>query len=235
MMEKQLAIETHITKEVDNTFSIIIYIKNIIDDDMHEKVLQNIMNIKNDEWRSGFVGDHQIKRLQRWHHRDNKVFCDKWKNAYDRWNSIEYEDWLSEFEVYVQEHVQKYVGDIITKFKGNALNFNSVLINKYCDGNHFIHAHRDSESIFGNNPTIVSISFGATRQFILQRVFYDENNPSKLTRNKDESHKDIVFDLESGSIVIMAGSSQKYYSHQVVRDPNSHQARYNFTFREHKG
>jgi alkylated DNA repair dioxygenase AlkB len=107
-------------------------------------------------------------------------------------------------------------------------------VNKYCDGSHFIHAHRDSERIFGDNPTIVSISFGATRQFILQRVHYDPDNPTKLARNKDESHKDKVFDLESGSVVIMAGSSQKYYSHQVTRDETSNEPRYNLTFREHK-
>ena len=234
MMSKQLAIETHIVKEIDDTYSIIIYIKNLIDNTIRSNVLQNLSNIHNDDWHAGFVGDHQIRRLQRWHHHDNKVFCDKWKNNYDRWNPIPYDDWLLEFEQYAQDTIQKYVGDIITKFKGNALQFNSVLINKYCDGNHFIHAHRDSEEIFGNNPTIVSISFGATRQFILQRVHYDSNNPFSLKRNKDESHKDIVFNLESGSVVIMAGSSQKYYSHQVVRDENSHEARYNLTFRDHK-
>jgi alkylated DNA repair dioxygenase AlkB len=60
------------------------------------------------------------------------------------------------------------------------------------------------------------------------------NNPCSLKRNKDESHKDIVFNLESGSVMIMAGSSQKYYSHQVVRDETSHEVRYNLTFRDHK-
>jgi alkylated DNA repair dioxygenase AlkB len=233
-MDKQLKIETHITKEIDDTFSIIIYIKNIIDNDIHDKALKHLTAIQNDDWRAGYVGDHQIRRLQRWHHHDNKVFCDKWKNEFDRWNPITYDNWLLSFEQYIQDNVSKYVGDIITKFKGNALNFNSVLINKYCDGNHFIHAHRDSEMIFGNNPTIVSVSLGATRQFIMHRVLYDVNNPYKMTRNHDEKEKDIVFDLESGSIVIMAGSSQKYYSHEVVRDENSHEPRYNLTFRDHK-
>jgi len=65
-------------------------------------------------------------------------------------------------------------------------------------------------------------------------VHYDPDNPTKLARNKDESHKDKVFDLESGSVVIMAGSSQKYYSHQVTRDEASNEPRYNLTFREHK-
>ena len=231
---KQLAIEIHTVKEIDNTFSIIIYIKNIIDDTLHNQTLQHLSSIPTDDWRAGFVGDHQIRRLQRWHHHDDKVFCDKWANSYDRWNPIAYDDWLLHLEQTLQDAVQKYVGDIITKFKGAPLNFNSVLVNKYCDGTHFIHAHRDSERIFGDNPTIVSLSFGATRQFILQRVHYDPDNPTKLARNKDESHKDIEFDLESGSVVIMAGSSQKYYSHQVTRDETSHEARYNLTFREHK-
>lgn len=233
-MEKQLAIETHITKEIDSTYSIIIYIKNVIDEQTHDTILGNLSSIKEDEWRAGFVGEHQIRRLQRWYHHDNKLFCDKWNNLYDRWNPIDYEDWLLEFETYVQKNVDKLVGDIITKFEGNALHFNSVLINKYCDGKHFINAHRDSEMIFGNNPTIVSVSFGATRQFVLRRVHYDSNNPFRLTRNNEEKHKDIVFDLESGSIVIMAGSSQKYYSHEVVRDVNCVEARYNLTFRDHK-
>lgn len=233
-MQKQLAIETHITKEIDNTYSIIIYIKNVIDDQIHDKVLKNLKDIKDCDWKAGYVGDHQIKRLQRWHHHQNKLFCDKWNNMFDRWNPIEYNVWLTEFEKYIQDNVHKLVGDVITKFQGNQLQFNSVLINKYSDGNHFIHPHRDSEMIFGNNPTIVSVSLGATRQFILRRVHYDSSNPYKLTRNNNEKHKDIVFDLESGSIVIMAGSSQKYYSHEVVRDENCHDVRYNLTFRDHK-
>lgn len=232
--EKQLAIETYITKEVDNTFSIIIYIKNIIDETIHNNIIGNLSSIREEDWCVGFVGDHQIRRLQRWYHHENKVFCDKWKNNYDRWNSMVYEDWLLEFEKYVQDILQKYVGDIITKFKGNAIQFNSVLMNKYCNGNHFISAHRDSEMIFGDNPTIVSVSFGATREFMMQRVHYDVDNPYKLKRNNDEMHKDIVFRLESGSVVIMAGSSQKYYSHQVVRDASSNEVRYNLTFRDHK-
>jgi hypothetical protein len=233
-MNKQLHIETYITKEKDDTYSIIIYIKNVIDETMHNAVLKNLANIKDNDWRTGFVGEHQIRRLQRWHHHDNKIFCDKWINSYDRWNPIEYDEWLVEFERYIEDNVEKLVGDIITKFKGNSLKFNSVLVNKYVNGTHFIHAHRDSETIFGNNPTIVSVSFGATRQFVLRRVFYDPDNPSKMTRNIDESHKTIELDLESGSIVIMAGSSQKYYSHEVVRDIKCTESRYNMTFRDHR-
>jgi hypothetical protein len=233
-MNKQLHIETYITKEKDDTYSIIIYIKNLIENTIHDSVLQNLTDIKDNDWRTGFVGDHQIRRLQRWHHHDNKIFCDKWANSYDRWNPVEYGEWLLDFEQYIEDNVEKLVGDIITKFKGNSLKFNSALVNKYVNGSHFIHAHRDSEMIFGDNPTIVSVSFGATRQFVLRRVHYDPDNPSKMTRNLDESHKTIELDLESGSIVIMAGSSQKYYSHEVVRDETCTESRYNMTFRDHR-
>lgn len=232
-MDKRLTIESYVTKEIDSSYSIIIYIKNIIDDAVHNKFLQHLKSIPEDDWRVGYVGDHQIRRFQRWYHHDNKIFCDKWLNAFDRWNPIEYEDWLQEFERYIEEQVDKMVGDIITKFNGNPFKFNSVLINKYVNGNHFINAHRDSEVIFGNNPTIVSVSFGATRQFVLRRVHYDPENPSRMPRNVEESAKDIVLDLESGSIVIMAGSCQKYYSHEVIRDPNCLESRYNLTFRYH--
>jgi hypothetical protein len=75
---------------------------------------------------------------------------------------------------------------------------------------------------------------GATRQFVLRRVHYDPVNPTKMPRNEKEYAKDITLDLESGSIVIMAGSSQKYYSHEVIRDVNCVESRYNLTFREHR-
>ncbi len=94
--------------------------------------------------------------------------------------------------------------------------FNSVLLNHYRTGTDSVSWHSDNEKELGKKPFIVSVSFGATRKF-------------KLKHNHTKDKADI--DLESGSLLIMAGSTQHYWQHQVPKELDVTEGRINLTFR----
>jgi alkylated DNA repair dioxygenase AlkB len=99
------------------------------------------------------------------------------------------------------------------------LGYNAVLCNLYRDGNDSVGLHADAEPEMG--PVIASVSLGAERLFRLKR--------------KDGS---VAFSkrLPHGSLLIMAGKTQKNLKHEVPKQPSVAQPRINLTFRriEHK-
>ncbi len=98
------------------------------------------------------------------------------------------------------------------------LNFNSVLANLYRNGKDYVSWHSDDEPELGNNPTIASVSFGVTRRFQLRH---------KL--NKDLDTVEIA--LNHGSLLIMKGSTQHFWKHQVPKTSKVLKERINLTFR----
>lgn len=50
------------------------------------------------------------------------------------------------------------------------VSFNSVLLNRYRNGNDSISWHTDAEPELGINPIIASVNFGATRKFQLRHI-----------------------------------------------------------------
>jgi alkylated DNA repair dioxygenase AlkB len=97
--------------------------------------------------------------------------------------------------------------------------YNAVLCNLYRDGNGSVRLHADDEPEMG--PVIASVSLGADRLFLLRR--------------KDGS---VAFSerLPHGSLLIMAGDTQKNFKHEVPKEPGITLPRINLTFRriEHK-
>jgi alkylated DNA repair dioxygenase AlkB len=95
--------------------------------------------------------------------------------------------------------------------------FNSVLLNLYRDGNDTVGWHSDDEPELGKEPTIASVSFGATRRFDLR---------NKITKET------VKVPLEAGSVLLMSGRTQVDWSHQVPRTKKVHEPRINLTFRQ---
>ena len=94
--------------------------------------------------------------------------------------------------------------------------FNSVLLNLYRDGNDSISWHTDAEKELGKNPLIASVNFGAERKF---QIRHNETN---------ETH-DII--LMHGSLLIMKGELQHFWKHQVPKQKAVLKERINLTFR----
>ena len=95
--------------------------------------------------------------------------------------------------------------------------FTHALFNLYRDGRDSVSWHRDNERYLGTNPVIASISLGATRTFQF-RNYKDK----KITRS---------LELTPGSLLIMAGTTQHYWEHQVPKTTKRIGQRINITFR----
>lgn len=94
--------------------------------------------------------------------------------------------------------------------------FNSALVNFYRNGQDGMGWHSDNEACNGPEPIIASVSLGATRRFDMRH------------RKTGET---IKIDLESGSLLVMAGKSQQCWVHQVAKTKRVHEPRINLTFR----
>lgn len=96
-------------------------------------------------------------------------------------------------------------------------NFTTVLLNQYRDGKDSNGWHADNEKELGTNPIIASISFGAERVFQLKH-----NSISGLKQN-------IL--LEHGSLLLMKGTTQHFWKHQIPKTSKPIGSRINLTFR----
>ncbi len=95
---------------------------------------------------------------------------------------------------------------------------NSVLANLYRDGNDSMGLHADDEPELGNEPVIVSMSFGATRRFIMKH------------RTRKELPT-VEIPLEDSSVLLMRGPTQHHWVHGIKKETRPVGPRVNLTFR----
>ena len=95
--------------------------------------------------------------------------------------------------------------------------YNSVLCNLYRDGRDSMGWHSDNEPELGAEPVIASLSFGGVRRFRL--------------RHRHEPDKRLELDLPSGSLLRMAGTTQRHFRHDLPKTARQVDARINLTFR----
>lgn len=96
------------------------------------------------------------------------------------------------------------------------LAFNGVLCNLYRDGRDSMALHSDSEPELGPDPIVASLSLGATRRFQL--------------RHRTDDHK-LELASTHGSLLLMRGTTQRFYRHAVPKEPAITAPRINLTFR----
>ena len=99
----------------------------------------------------------------------------------------------------------------------NGTTFNCVLLNFYRDGSDKMGWHSDDEKELGPNPSIASVSFGATRRFDF--------------KHKTEANNKFSIHLESGSLLLMQGDMQHHWLHQIPAQKRIQEPRINLTFR----
>ena len=76
--------------------------------------------------------------------------------------------------------------------------------------------HSDNEPELGTDPVIASVSLGARRRFSMRH---------RNTRQRWST------ELGDGDLLIMAGSTQRYWQHQVAKTRRRVGQRINLTFR----
>ena len=107
----------------------------------------------------------------------------------------------------IKEKVEKTTGAI----------YSSVLLNYYRDGKDSNGWHADNEKELGTNPIIASLSFGAERMF-------------QLKHNAIPNQK-INIPLAHGSLLVMKGTTQHFWKHQIPKTTKPIGPRINLTFR----
>jgi alkylated DNA repair dioxygenase AlkB len=96
--------------------------------------------------------------------------------------------------------------------------FNSVLVNLYRDERDSVGWHSDNERELGSNPVIASLSLGETRTF-------------KFKHKTRKDLKTLSLPLTDGSLLLMAGTTQKFWRHAVDKEREAKRQRINLTFR----
>ncbi len=97
------------------------------------------------------------------------------------------------------------------------VDFNSVLLNYYRDGNDSVAWHSDDERELGPDPQIASLSLGVPRRFELKHRMRKGSKVSTL--------------LENGSLLLMGSGVQQHWMHQLPKDAGITAPRLNLTFR----
>lgn len=99
----------------------------------------------------------------------------------------------------------------------SGVEFNSVLLNLYRSGSDSVAWHSDDEPELGENPVIGSVSFGGTRRFMFRHKY------------KKELKKEV--NLSDGTFLLMKGSTQHFWQHQIPKTAKLVEPRINLTFR----
>lgn len=101
------------------------------------------------------------------------------------------------------------------------LKFNAVLLNLYRNGSDGVAWHSDRTDKSGINPIIASVTFGETRLFRL--------------RHKTRKDLPVVeIPLHHGTFLLMAGTTNSFWEHQVPKTARDVLPRINLTFRRVK-
>lgn len=95
--------------------------------------------------------------------------------------------------------------------------FTSVLLNYYRDGNDSVAWHSDKDTVPGMKTQIASVSFGQVRSFDF--------------RHKENHRLKHSLDLGHGSLLLMKGDLQRYWEHRIAKSTLPMYGRINLTFR----
>ena len=96
--------------------------------------------------------------------------------------------------------------------------FNSVFLNLYRNHNDSMGFHSDDERELGLEPAIASVTFGATRVFVMKH-------------KKDAELAPVKIPLEAGSVLLMKGATQRFWKHGILKQTRPCGPRVNLTFR----
>lgn len=110
--------------------------------------------------------------------------------------------------IQIKEKCEEYAGT----------DFNACLANLYRNGNDSMGWHADDEKELGAQPVIASVSFGA------ERLFHLKHKTDNTARYKIR--------LQHGSLLIMKGTTQQFWKHQLPKTKKRVDPRINLTFRK---
>ncbi|KAJ9476979.1 Fe2OG dioxygenase domain-containing protein [Pseudozyma hubeiensis] len=109
---------------------------------------------------------------------------------------------------------------------GEGVKFNHCMLNRYDDGSVYIGKHSDNIE----NKVIVTVSLGADRSWIMQR-----KTPRNKAGKQGVKEEEVVkkrWTLAGGSLLVMQGQTQKFYTHEIPKELKVKGPRISITFRQ---
>ena len=159
---------------------------------------------------------------------------------------------IARFATFVNDFINEHVRETESFARANV---QAALVNRYQHGLDSISAHSDKEECLGVNPTIVSLSLGATRVMKVTRktrVVFDADRkfhqlPATVqVPKRPEKGSSIDFELNDGDLFVFGGAAQAFWRHQIDKEADLEEQkkanpafvpppaeRINFTFRPH--
>jgi len=107
--------------------------------------------------------------------------------------------------------------DLVESASGSS--FNSVLLNYYRDQRDSMGLHSDDEPELGARPILASLSLGQERTLTFKHKVRKDVSPIKIR-------------LESGSLLLMKGDTQRCWKHGIEKESRPCGPRINLTFRQ---
>jgi len=218
----------------ENEYSVFIYIPNILDFELYDELTSWLQQ---KHYKNGTGAKNKpIPRLQLWFQENENYFCKSWKTRLERWKSEPYERMIYKIQGAIRKKLEEHdIKSILPSSSCIDTSFvmNSCLINYYRHGYDSIHPHRDCIDSFGIYPTIMGLSIGATRMMNINRVYFNNENIKSCKRDPNQQGINMTFPLEDNSLFIMMGTSQKYYTHEILKEPHIIEPRYSLTFRKY--
>ncbi len=193
--------------------------KKISDRSVEYFLENNTNNWKNTDWRSiekEALNDIEFKNID-WNHDKIKMYGKEiYLPRFSAWYGDSDKPYTYSGLTLQPKKWNKgllYIKQAISKVSG--VDFNSVLMNWYRDGEDYLNWHTDAEKELGINPTIGSVNFGEDRDFII--------------RLNDKSSK-ITIPLKHGTFLLMSGELQHFWQHSVPKRKKIKGSRFNLTF-----
>ena len=214
------------TPIINDELAMFIYIPNIL---TKNELLELTSWLHSLKYKGGnCISGKEIPREQLWFQENGHYFCNDWKIKYDRWESNNYEEILYKY----QDKINNIVTNKLAKYGVLSTKFNSCLINKYRNGMDSIRPHRDTSESFGDYPTIAGLSFGAKRTICIKKIANECYETNSLKHDQNDTYN-LNVELEDNSLFIMAGASQKYFTHEIPKNQECKNERFSLTFREY--
>lgn len=186
----------------------------------HGQALYNeLSQIPDAEWIQSKFMQHLTPRLQRWHSMAGMPY----RFSGTKYESVAYSPRLIAFQQWLLEMLTRELpAEVTAGVPLHLERINSVLINKYRHHRDSISPHADNE--FGSMPTIVSVSFGAPRKFVVKRMTESQRQKECVGKKRPFvpapglQREKLEFCLDHGDVLIMAGSAQEFWYHEVPKE-----------------
>lgn len=182
------------------------FMRDFLSRDAAERLFDELLRVT--PWKQDtitFYGKtHNVPRLHQWYGDAGLTY---------RWSGITMrpEPWTAPLQ-----ELRQQVEDAVRAFFPSQ-QFNTVLLNHYRNGSDSVSWHADDEPELGSEPVIASVSLGAERDFMLRHLSLENWRESVA--------------LTHGSLLLMGGSTQRYWQHAILKRKSVTRPRVNLTFR----